>query len=134
MDISVLEDLGLTHAEIKVYVTLLETGSATAGLIIEKSNLQNSVVHRALNSLIEKALINYVLEGKRHIYQATRPESFFDFIENKKKRFEQLLPELKKKQNTLVNKESATIYKGTRGITEVYTVMINTKGKEYNQK
>ena len=132
MDISVLEDLGLTHAEIKVYVTLLETGSATAGLIIEKSNLQNSVVHRALNSLIEKALINYVLEGKRHIYQATRPESFFDFIENKKKRFEQLLPELKKKQNTLVNKESATIYKGTRGITEVYTVMINTKGKEYN--
>ncbi len=132
MDISVLEDLGLTHAEIKVYITLLEAGSAAAGIIIEKSGLQNSVVHRALNSLIEKALISYVLEGKRRTYQATRPESFFDFIENKKKRFEQLLPDLKKKQNLQINDESATIYKGTRGITEVYTIMINTKGKEYN--
>ncbi len=132
MDESILEDLGLTHGEIRVYIALLELGSSTAGHILEKSKLQNSVVHRALNSLIEKSLINYVLEGKRKIYQATNPENFFEFIEDKKRRFEEILPELKKKQNTEKNQETASVYKGVRGIKEVYNIMINTKGKEYN--
>ena len=131
MDTSILEDLGLTHAEIKVYVTLLELGSSTAGPILEKSSLQNSVVHRAINTLIERGLINYVLEGKRKTYQATNPENFFSFIEEKKKRFEQLLPELKLKQNSQKKQEAATIYKGVRGIKEVYNYMINQKAKEY---
>ena len=42
MDTSILEDLGLTQAEIKVYVGLLELGSSSAGHILEKSGLQNS--------------------------------------------------------------------------------------------
>ena len=132
MDVSILEDLGLTHAEIKVYVALLELGSTTAGPILEKSYLQNSVVHRAMNTLIEKGLINYILEGKRKIYQATNPENFFNFIEDKKKRFEEILPELKKKQLFTKKTEKATIYKGISGLKEVYSIMINTPGKEYN--
>ena len=45
MDTAILEDIGLTNAEIKVYLSLLELGTATAGPIIEKSCLQSSVVH-----------------------------------------------------------------------------------------
>ncbi|MEK6925935.1 MAG: helix-turn-helix domain-containing protein [Nanoarchaeota archaeon] len=131
MDTDILEDLGLSHSEIKVYITLLELGSSTAGLILKKSKLPNSVTHRALNSLIEKGIINFVLEGKKKIYQATNPESFFEFIEDKKRRFQEILPELKKKQESKINEENATIYKGVRGIKEVYNIMINAKAKEY---
>ncbi|MGV8150224.1 MAG: TrmB family transcriptional regulator [Candidatus Woesearchaeota archaeon] len=132
MDTEILEELGLTQSEIKTYITLLELGSSTAGNILEKSGLQNSVVHRALNSLIEKGLINYVLEGRRKIYQATDPESFITFIDQKKNKFMQILPELKNKQNTLKEHETATIFKGKRGIQEVYYKLINLKAKEYN--
>jgi len=131
MDIEILEDLGLTKTEIKVYLTLLELGSSSAGGILEKSRLPNSTVHRDLNSLIEKGLVNFILEGKRKIYQATEPENFFDFIEDKKRRFEEILPELREKQNKVIKKESASIFKGKRGIQEVYYTMINSKGKEY---
>jgi predicted transcriptional regulator len=132
MDTEILEDLGLTHTEIKVYLTLLELGSSSAGAILEKSKLPNSTIHRDLNSLIEKSLINYIKEGKRKIYQSTNPENFHNFIEEKRRRFDQILPELKKKQSSSTKKESATIYKGKRGINEIYTIMRNTKGKEYN--
>ncbi len=54
MDVTILEDLGLTTAEIKVYIALLELGNSTAGPLVEKSGLQNSVVHRTLHSLIQK--------------------------------------------------------------------------------
>ncbi len=132
MDTEILSELGLTQSEIKTYVTLLELGSSTAGTILEKSGIQNSVVHRALNTLIEKGLINYVLEGKRKIYQATDPENFITFIDNKKSKFMHLLPELKQKQNVLKIPEAATVYKGRRGIQEVYYKLINLKAKEYN--
>ncbi|MEK6873516.1 MAG: helix-turn-helix domain-containing protein [Nanoarchaeota archaeon] len=131
MNEEILEDLGLTSGEIKVYISLLEIGSSTAGPIIEKSKLQHSVVHRALNSLINKGLISYILEGKRKIYQASDPENFYSFIEEKKERFSEILPELKKKQLFSKTEENATIYRGIRGIKEVYNIMINAKGKEY---
>jgi len=132
MDTAIFEELGLTNAEIKVYIQLLRLGSGHAGPIIEKSGLQTSVVHRALNTLIEKGLINYILEGKKRIYQATEPEHFLDFIDEKKRKFKQILPELKNEQLSATSKELATIYKGKRGINEVYNKMINLKAKEYN--
>jgi len=132
MDTTILEDLGLTQAEIKVYISLLELGSSPAGPILEKSKLQNSVVHRALNSLIEKGLISFIFEGKRKIYQAINPENFHDFIENKKKRFDQILPELKNKQKLAKKVTFGEIFKGKKGINQMYTTLLNSGGKEYN--
>jgi sugar-specific transcriptional regulator TrmB len=132
MDTTILEDLGLTGAEIKVYVALLETGNTTAGPVIEKSGLHNSVVHRALNSLIEKGLISFIMEGRRKVYQATDPENFYDFIDDKKREFKQVLPELKQKQKLSKVKTEATIFRGKRGINEIYNKLLNSGGKEYN--
>lgn len=132
METEILQELGFTETEIKVYIALLELGSSSAGEILKKSKLPNSTVHRDLNSLIEKSLINFILNGKRKIYQATNPESFFEFIEEKKRRFKEILPKLKEKQKRSVKKEKASIYYGVKGIKEVYNIMINAKGKEYN--
>src|SRR3989344_4562847 len=98
MDTKILEDIGLSNAEIKVYLTLLELGTSTAGPILEKSGLQNSVVHMALNKLIERGFVTFVKEGKRNHYQATNPKHIIDFINEKKERFEELLPTLLLKQ------------------------------------
>ncbi len=107
MDTQILEDLGLTNAEIKTYLSLLDIGSSTAGPILEKSGLQNSVVHRSLHALIEKGLINYVLEGKRHVYSATDPEQLLHFLDEKKRRVAEILPELKARQHLRRPKEQA---------------------------
>jgi sugar-specific transcriptional regulator TrmB len=132
MDTQILEDLGLTNSEIKTYMALLELGSSTAGTILEKSKIQNSVLHRALNSLIEKGVITYILEGKNKVYQANDPENFIQFIEDKKKRFEQVLPELRNIQLFAKQKTKAEIFKNKKGINELYTNLLKSGGKEYN--
>ena len=48
MEISILEDLGFSKAEIKVYLALLELGVTKAGEVIRHTSLQNSVVHMTL--------------------------------------------------------------------------------------
>ncbi|MDD5022860.1 MAG: helix-turn-helix domain-containing protein [Candidatus ainarchaeum sp.] len=131
MESSILEDLGLSKAEINVYISLLELGTSSAGAILQRCRLQNSVTHRALNSLIEKGLITYIIEGKRKIYQAVSPDFFYDFIEDKKRRFELILPELKKKREAVDIRTEATIYKGKKGIWQIYNDLLNSDGKEY---
>jgi len=131
MDTSILEDIGLTGAEIKVFITLLEVGSSTAGKIVEKSGLQNAVVHRAFHSLAEKGLITYVIEGKVRHYQAIEPKLLLSFLEEKKARLEKILPELEAKQKLAKEKPKATIFQGAKGIRELLNLMLETTSKQY---
>lgn len=131
MNITILEDLGLTESEIKVYMALLELGNSSAGGIIAGSGLQNSVTHRALSSLVEKGLINFIYSGRKRVYQATDPNSLFDYIDDKKKRLKEILPELQAKQQLARKKENASIYKAVKGVTEAYNLLIDSGAKEY---
>lgn len=132
MDTEILEDLGLSKAEIKTYLALFELGDSYAGPLIVKTGLQNSVVHRALNSLIEKGIISYILEGKRRSYMAADPENFHDFIEEKVEKFDRILPELKKKLAASKPESFAKVFRGKRGVKQMYFSMLNSGGSEYN--
>jgi len=131
MDTSILEDLGLTGAEIKVFLALLELGSTTAGKVVEKSGLQNAVVHRAFHSLAEKGLVTSILEGKRNLYQAVEPRHLLEFIDEKKERLSKLLPELELKRSLAKQRPKAALYQGTRGVKEVLLTLLETKEKQY---
>ena len=131
MDISILEDIGLTGSEIKVFLTLLELGSSTAGKVVGKSGLQNAVVHRAFHSLIEKGLITYVFEGKIKQYQSIEPKLLLNFIDEKRLKLEKLLPELEKKRTFQKEISQARIFKGIRGIKTLLNLMLDTDSKEY---
>lgn len=132
MDIQILEDIGLTNAEIKVYLALLELGSATAGPIIEKSGLQSSVVHMTLTKLTDKGFISSVKEGKRNNYQATNPNHIIDFINEKKERFENILPELLVRQQTAKKKPEIITFRGIKGIKELLLELLEAGGKEHH--
>ena len=132
MDTSILEDIGLTNAEIKVYIALLELGSATAGPIIEKSGLQSSVVHMTLNKLIDKGFVSFVKEGKRNHYQATNPKHISEYILEKKEQFEQILPELLLKQQAAREKPEVTTYRGIKGVKELLFAVLDAGGTEHH--
>lgn len=132
MDTHILEDIGLTNAEIKVYLALLELGSTTAGPVIDKSGLQSSVVHITLNKLVEKGLVSFVKEGKRNHYQAANPQHISDYIQEKKERYEQILPELLLKQQTAKQKPEIVTFRGVKGIKELLLELLTAGGKEHH--
>jgi sugar-specific transcriptional regulator TrmB len=132
MDTKILEDLGFTNAEIKVYLALLEIGSTSAGEIIQKSNLQSSVVHMTLNNLISKGFVSFVKEGQRNYYQAANPRHLIEYIEEKKKQFEKILPELLKKQEMAKAKSETITFRGIKGIKELLYELLDGNSKEYN--
>lgn len=132
MDTQILEDLGFTNAEIKIYLALLELGLSTAGPIIEKSSLQSSVVHMTLNKLINKGFVSFIKEGQRNHYQATNPNYISEYIDEKKVQFEKILPELLIKQQTAKEKSEVTTFRSIKGIRELLYELLESGGNEHH--
>lgn len=132
MNEEILANLGFTNAEIKVYLSLLELGSISAGPIIEKSGLQSSVVHMTLNNLVNKGFVSFVKQGQRHHYQATDPKHIVDYIDDKKKDFLNILPELLEKQKRAKIKSEVVTFKGIKGIRELLHELLEAGGKEHH--
>ncbi len=132
MNTQILEDIGLTPAEIKIYLALLELGITTAGPILQKTGLQNSVVHMTLNKLMEKGLISSIKEGKVNHYQAADPNHIIEFINEKRERFEELLPQLLIKQNSAQEKSEIITFRGIRGVKELLLELLDAGGNEHH--
>ena len=132
MDTQILEDIGLTNAEIKVYLALLELGSSTAGPIIEKSGLQSSVVYLTLTKLVDRGFLSIIKQGKRRNYQATNPNHILNYLDEKKKRFEEILPQLMIRQQSSKQSPEITSFHGIRGIRELLYELLEAGGKSHH--
>ena len=133
MDTSVLEDLGLSSAEAKIYLALLKKGQSKTGAIIDATKMQSSTVYHALGSLVEKGLASYIFKGKIKHYRAEKPESFLLFLEEKKRRFNEILPELKEREKISRQKQSAKVYEGFKGLKAAFNDVLSSlkPGEEY---
>ncbi len=132
-DETVLEDMGLTPTEARLYLVLLETGQTKSGELIKSAKLQSSTVYHTLSSLIEKGLTSYILRGKIKYFQAEPPESFLGFLDDKRRKFEEALPEIKKRQNAGAGLKSARVYEGLNGLKSAFADVLATmkKGEDY---
>lgn len=133
MNLNILEDLGLSNAEVKIYIALLELGQSKTGNIIDKTKLQSSTVYHVLGSLLEKGLVNYIMIGKIKYYQAESPENLLGFLDEKKKKLNLILPELKRKEKLRNVKQTAKVFEGIKGLQAAYADILKTmkKGEEY---
>ncbi|HLC33060.1 MAG TPA: helix-turn-helix domain-containing protein [Candidatus Nanoarchaeia archaeon] len=127
-----LSSIGLTPAEISIYLALLKLGPSTNSPITRQTQLQSSTVYYCLNSLIEKGFASYILKGNRHVFNAVDPEQIPRLLEQKKEELEkqqqrivQLVPKLKGQQNTLKEPTVAEVYEGFRGLQTIFNQLLN---------
>ena len=57
-----LEELGLTKGEIKVYLTLLKLGETTTGKIVEEAGISSGKIYEILEKLIRKGLASFIIK------------------------------------------------------------------------
>jgi len=134
MDPKRLSEFGLTEAESRVYLALLQTGRARTGAVIKATGLQSSTVYNALPSLVQNGLVSFVHLGKVKWYSAEPPESFQFFMEEKKRRLSEMLPLLKKMEaGGKQEQKSARVFESLKGFRSAFNdVYVTMKpGEEY---
>jgi len=124
---NILEELGLTEAEAKIYLSLVDLGSTTATAIIAKTKLHKGTVYSLLEGLVEKGLITYIIKGRKRYYQAITPERFLEVLKEKEAKFKKILPELLAKHRTAKEKQEAYMLRGKDGVRTVINDILRTK-------
>src|SRR3989338_2020630 len=134
MNTQILKQVGLTDTEIKVYLALLSVGSTSAGHLVEETGVYRKNLYDALNKLIEKGLVTYVIENKIKFFQAKSPDNLITYldeqkskVDEKKEEIEKLIPELKSKFTSPTPEIEAEIYRGIEGIKTILKECLNHK-------
>lgn len=127
MNYDILEEIGLTKSEIRVYFALLELGSSTTWNIIKKSKVASSKIYELLDKLINKGLVSSHIEANTKYFRAVNPERLKDYTEERRKDFEKkekelikILPELKSKFLKSERETEVEVFKGYKGIDSVF--------------
>ena len=125
----VLENLGFSPNEIKVYLTLNDHGSTKAGRIAKLAKIDRSSGYNALKSLIEKGLVSYVSIGKVKFFQATGPKRLLGFLKEQEEDVKEILPELHHRHKKAKIEGQVRLFKGIKGIKSIFLDMART-GKD----
>jgi HTH-type transcriptional regulator, sugar sensing transcriptional regulator len=124
MDTKILEKIGLSKNEIKVFIELLKQGVSTTGPIIDNTGIANSRVYHALNSLIKKGFVTFFTKNNVKYFKAEDPELITKDLETKKEKVEKLIPQLKSLRIKDKKEEYTTIYEGFKGFRSAFEKLI----------
>ncbi len=130
MDTQILEEIGLTANESKVYLSLIELGSSSATQIIQKTGLHRAVVYDLLERLIEKGLVGYAIKDRKKYFESTSPERLKEMLQEKEEKLSEILPHLLE-LSKFKTKLEVKIYKGKEGIKTVFEDILRNKPKEW---
>jgi sugar-specific transcriptional regulator TrmB len=123
----ILEQLGLTKTETKIYLALLEQGSSLAGAISRKSGIHRRSVYDAIERLIEKGLVSYIVTNNRKYFEAVNPRRLLQLVHEKEDSVNDILPQLELKYNLAKEKQETLFYKGKQGLKTIFEDQLNSK-------
>ncbi|MDP6642337.1 MAG: helix-turn-helix domain-containing protein [Candidatus Nanoarchaeia archaeon] len=127
MDPKLLEDIGLTEGEAKIYLSLTVLGTVSTGPIALKSGVSLSKVYKILERLEKKGLVGHVIINKTRNFKAMDPRRIIELLElkekelsEKKKKVKELIPQINLQRKLLPVKNEAIVYDGTKAIMNFY--------------
>ena len=104
--LKILENLGLSKNESRVYLTLLKTGLTTATEIAKESKLHRPNVYDSLQSLIGKGLASYMTIEKTKKFKATHPRNLMLLLKQRELDLQKVLPQLELEAKLSTKEES----------------------------
>jgi sugar-specific transcriptional regulator TrmB len=125
----ILEDLGLTSAEAKIYLMLLEQGASLAGIISRNTGIHRRSVYDSIERLIQKGLVSYIKSNNRKYFEAVSPDRLLDIMHKREEDIKSILPDLKKLTETREGKNETLFFRGKPALKSAFDDQLD-KAKE----
>jgi HTH-type transcriptional regulator, sugar sensing transcriptional regulator len=124
---SLIQSLGLTAQEGKVYLAALELGESTMQELSRKAKVKRTTLYHFIDGLVTRQFLVEMRRSKRKIYSAVAPEHLLEVAKTRTWELERTLPLLKAVHNRSSHKPRVTFHEGIDGIKEVYSDMLTTR-------
>lgn len=125
-----LEELGLSKAEIKIYLSLLEFGEQSTSSLSQKTHIHRTYIYDILEKLKDKGLVGELTIDSKKSFKAIEPSRIKDYLEEKIEIANSITRELEKIMHHGSEKASAEAYLGYNGVKTIVNDLIN-ENKDY---
>ncbi len=130
----ILEEIGLSSSESKVYLGLLKLGECRVGKIIEETEIASSKIYDVISKLVKKGLVSYKIKEKTKYFRSSHPKYIQLLLEEKKKHVENsqeiLKKELEKNSFGSVNEEGRVeFFEGMKGVRMAHNILFSKARK-----
>ncbi|MDD3102466.1 MAG: helix-turn-helix domain-containing protein [Patescibacteria group bacterium] len=126
----VLEQFNLNKKEISVYLTCLELGPSTAGVVAQKAGIKRTSAYDILGDLIKVGLITHTIKNNKKYFLAEDPEILKKILHEKERALEEVLPQLKSIYNIPGIKPKTKFYEGVSGARNIFRETLSCRKKE----
>ncbi|MBU2561998.1 MAG: hypothetical protein KKD17_06910 [Nanoarchaeota archaeon] len=116
----VLEEMGLTSSEAKIYLVLLEQGASLAGTISRNTGIHRRSVYDSIERLIQKGLVSYIKSNNRKYFEAVSPERLIEILHKKEEDVKAILPDLKALQQMTEGKNETLFFRGKAALKSAF--------------
>ncbi|MBT4446059.1 hypothetical protein HOA92_02500 [archaeon] len=123
----VLENLGFSPNEIKVYLALNDQGTCKAGKVAKIAKIDRSSCYNSLKNLLQKGLVSYVLMGQVKWFQATGPKRLLDYVREQENDVKEILPQLHARHKAAKISGQVRLFKGIKGVKTILQDIIRTE-------
>lgn len=129
----ILEDLGLTENEARLYLASLSLGPTTVLSLAKTAEIRRTTVYSIIEALKKKGLMHIEITGFKKLYVAEHPDKLEAMIENKKSVLEKAAPEFLALYNLKGKESTVKYYEGIGAIKTIYDEVLQKirPGDEY---
>ena len=119
-----LLEAGLTVNEAKVYLAMLQLGSASVNAISRKAGVHRVNAYDVVERLVQKCLVASTIHGAKRLYEPSSPHRIIDLIEEKRATITDVMPQLILDYNMRKAQEDLFVFKGPEGVMTAYRMFL----------
>lgn len=125
-----LQKLGFSQNETKIYLAALEMGISSAQDIAKKAGIKRTTGYSVLSYLVNRGIIGKTKVKEKTRFVAESPNRLLTLINEIEKGIKEALPELEAIYNKKETKPKITFYEGKEAVQKVYDDTLEEKPKE----
>lgn len=122
-----LMEVGFSKNEAKVYVSLLETGPASATKVAEVSGIHRVNVYDAIEKLKGRGLVGFLQNNGKRVFQASPPDTLLNIPKTMEIKIQNILPQLQLQHQLAASKSEVQIFDGYDFIRNMFLQFLETK-------
>lgn len=137
MDTEIFAQLGLDQRSVAIYRALLALGPSAIRTIAERAGVNRGTTYECLKAMQQQGIVTYLPKGRRRYFSAREPEVLLQLAEEKQKRLELAMGQLK---NRIIpdlhhlkpdfSAANVQFFEGDAGIEQVLRDILNRVGAE----
>ncbi len=123
----VLQNFGLTEAEVKLYIELLRTGESTAATLSNKTNTNRTFTYDRLKKLLDIGLISSIIKDNKKYFKAAEPNQLLQLLKEKEEQVRSVLPDLEQLKSPQKEGPKVELFSSKKGVRTALNLVLRER-------